>query len=188
VKALSARECVDWCLSRKVETLGAYQKPGFGGGKPHSFSIALPETARGRASLSVALFHDDQDHPIAFNGGLCWLHRWNIGSQDIEDIGMAIARSVRAGFSATVDMQDAPGFVFERSELMELRSLFVLNLLFEWDASFVDSRGEFIVSMSHDGVLYFVSRSQAEKDRLVRRYAESWDVIDRAAPRYLTDN
>jgi hypothetical protein len=71
---------------------------------------------------------------------------------------------------------------------VELRSLFVLNLLFEWDASFVDARGEFIVSASHDSILYFIGRSQAEKDRLVRSYAQHWDVIDEAAPRYLTGN
>lgn len=167
-----------------METVGAFQRPGFGG-KPHSFSIALPENARGRTSLSVALFHDAGDHPITFNGGLCWLHRWNIGSQDIEDVGMEIYRSVRMGFGIVADTRDAPGIDFERSELMQLRSLFLLSLIFEWDASFVDSRGEFIVSASHDSILYFISRSQAEKDRLVRRYAQYWDVIDEAAPRYL---
>lgn len=155
---------------------------------PHSFSIALPENARGRASLSVALFHDAQDHPITFNGGLCWLHRWDIGSQDIEDIGAEITRSVRRGFGAAADIRDAPGIVFERSELMNLRALFLLSLVFEWDASVVDAHGEFIVSASHDSILYVVSRSQAAKDRLVRRYTPHWDVVDGAAPRYLTGN
>jgi hypothetical protein len=132
----------------------------------------------------VALFHDAEDHPIAFHGGLCWFHRWDIGSQDTENIGMATMRWVRTGLGVSAEMRDEPGLIVEKSELAHLRSLFLLGLIFEWDVSFVDAHGEFIIAASHDSIAYVICRSQAEKDRLVRRYAPHWEVVDNAAPRY----
>jgi hypothetical protein len=133
----------------------------------------------------VALFHDAEDHPIEFRGGLCWFHRWDIGSQDTEDIGMAITRSLRTSFGVPANIRDAPGIAFERSEFEKLRALFLLGLIFEWDASFIDADGEFIAMATHDSLVYVLCRSKAEKDRLVGLYAPHWDIVDNASPRYL---
>jgi hypothetical protein len=186
MQMLSREECQRWCLARGVSVTGRVEKPSFSmSSKPNCFAIKVPDKGTSRASLSIAIFNDDPRHPIKFNGGLFWLHTWGFWSQDIDDMGVLTMHLMLDAFASSPDLKLYPGIVFDKTEWALLRVFFATNLIYEWDSSFVDSNGDYIVFSSHDGVLYIICRSADEKARLVGKYAPYWPVIDGRCPAHL---
>jgi hypothetical protein len=95
------------------------------------------------------MLNDDVEHPIPFNQALLWTHLWRIGSEELDQMGVAALEGMRGRPLAT-----HPGLLFEPTECSAAQASWAVTMIFEFDASLVLASGDFILYASHDSELY----------------------------------
>jgi len=105
---------------------------------------------------------------------LLWFAVWGIWNQVHERAGMYIIQQMRGACGERNPLIKTPGHLFQRSEATALQSFLILPVLFTWDAYLVPQNGEYFVFISHDEVIYVVSRSERIHDRLLESM-QSWN-------------
>ena len=170
MKLLTLDECASWCADVGLRVTRA-AKPVFSADAPACFSILFPERGRERGSLAVAMLNDDVENPIPFTQALLWTHLWEIGSEELDQMGVAALEGMRGRPLAT-----HPGLLFEPMECSAAQTSWAVTMIFEFDASLVLASGDFILYASHDSQLYVTCRSADLRDGIAREYAEFWPV------------
>ena len=171
MKPFTLQECVSWCEFAGIGVARATEPKPIFPASSACFSIAFPERARGRCSLAIALLNDDVDHPIRFTQALLWTHMWEIGSEELNQIGVAAIEGMRGS-----RLETHPGLAFEPTEYNAAQAIWAMTTIFEFDASVVLAGGDVILYASHDSQLYVACHSTALRDVLAREYAEFWPV------------
>ena len=186
MKIFRADECENWCSGIGIEVVAGVEKPRIvPASPPNCFSIKFPERGTDRISLTIALLNDAPGHAIYFDGGLLWFHRWDIWGENTEQMGKLTMELMRDAFIQPPDLRSHPGMLFQKSELVYLRSFYALGMIYEWDFSFIDHNSQFIILSSHDGVIYIICRTAEYKAALIEKYAPYWEVTGDDCPHYL---
>jgi hypothetical protein len=151
-------------------------------GHPIGVEIPAPTTTQRLLALGYVLLASAGEGEAEFPGGLLWLNEWDIWSESFERVGWRIAQRLR-GIAKVPSLRDAPAHLFGPDEFIDAQALLLLPMLFQWDAHFVPSSGEFFVYASHEERLLVVASNRVVCDRLFARFEEGdWNPRERPAP------
>jgi hypothetical protein len=143
MEALSAKEARLWCRGFNSLRLSSEDVLEYKGRRRHSFVVKFP--ARCREIVAVAhttlLFTDGRD----FEGGLGWLKRWDIGTNQITRVGWRTVEDIRRAHGCVESLEVAPAQAFRHDEFVELHAVLAQMMAYGWGGYFVPRvRGYFL--------------------------------------------
>lgn len=148
----SDEQAEHWCGQRGLGVIGAPSIRAFqrGDGAAHRFRVAIKGRAPDVVALAhVALMAEKEFVVAAFPGGLLWLRRWEIGSEEPDRVGYVLLGSVGGTVNRGQFADIGPAFLFERDEFAETLASLCVPMLFQWDADFIAASGRYRISVSH---------------------------------------
>jgi hypothetical protein len=168
MRLLSEAACRTWCSTRGLEVSERgylrYPVDPF-----HSLVITLPKMALEAVGLANVLSRDlDRTPP---RSSLLWLKGWDIWSEDYEEVGANLIRSMR--FDKAQLIKDLPGQEFEPAETLDLRTFLLVPIVFQWDAYLVPDHAGYVAFVCHDGFVNILTRTGAERERIFS-ILEAW--------------
>jgi hypothetical protein len=146
----------------------------------------MPECGRARTSLAFALFNDDSSVRLFKSREvLFWFHTWRIAGEEIDALGESLINRVRATYSEGAPPLDIhPGAVlWQRGPL---RELFALCSIYEFDASIVDADAQWLIYLSHDGVVYAATARDDQLLAAVQEYRSYWNLTEGGKPKHFS--
>lgn len=156
MKFLTADECKRWSAAHGF---GSAPSPTRSPSEPHEIMIPVaplwPRTTWFARFLSLSA--------IARGESLLWVTLWGVwpSSENLPLFGR-----VRDSFAEGRPLQDAPGHLFERSELDDLASFVQLCLICVWDFHVLPATTGVRAFASHDEFVHLYVRNPASLDEL----------------------
>lgn len=143
---------------------------------PYCLIFPLDDKPSGTIALTDYLVPTWEEVP--FTGALLWIREWGIWGDHAEKTGAIIIEKMRLAKGESEPLFQRPGHLFEREELFEMHSYFVLPLLWGWDAFLVPKNKDYFVFVSHDEVVEIVCRTPATFELLQKRLANWKPEVD----------
>lgn len=149
MRIVSEMECWDWLKAKfgmeRIEQgmHSAFPYRELKAVYPHCASYSLPIDTGKKTCIArelVALIG-------ASEPGLFWITDWSVFPSCQN---MALFEGYRKSLGETRSVGDAPGHVFDASDLKSIECLLDLALYFYWDASLFDGEGNIVLRTSHD--------------------------------------
>lgn len=166
---LTADEARSWCAQNLVQ-VGAHNSLSYAPGVSRQFDIVLPDMPSRLIALAYALAAYPEVEK--FRGCLLWITQWGIWSDDSERVAMRVFSGLRSSVTNTSLLQ-APAQTFAPTEFADAHAFLVHPLLFQWDAWMVPDSAEYLLHVSHDGVVRIKTKS-ADVFSAMLRYCEPW--------------
>lgn len=171
MKRLEDVQAEHWCAERGLRVQGqlASTRVAIAGDEIQQFRVYLtagPGYKMVSLAFTVLMGSATGDTTETFGGGLIWLQRWEIWSEDIDRVGYAFLGGLTSQPEAPLGGDISPAYEFEEGEFLTANAVLSLPLLFEWDAHFVPRSAQFIVFISHERHLDVFTRDQSEHQRL----------------------
>ena len=164
MKALTHEEARAWCEKRHVRVTRS-QYLYFDTPQRLCMAFELPEKPYQLVALANALLPYSESLP--FLGALLWIRQWGVWSELVERCGLRVMEVMRMIHGDGRPLQEAPGYLFDSQELIDLEVSFVQPMLVGWDAFLVPECGEYIVATSHDEVTCVLSRTPETHERML---------------------
>jgi hypothetical protein len=155
MKALRKEEVRAWCQHRSVQVTS--EDYLYFDQVRHCISVELPEKPYQLVALANAFLPYTETVP--FHGALLWIRQWGVWNKLVEQSGLRVMEVMRLIHGDTRPLQEAPGYLFDSRELIDLEVCFVQPLLIGWDAFLVPVSGDYIVATSHDETTCVLSRT-----------------------------
>jgi len=134
--------------------------------------IKVPKNTLQALALSYAILSREDDSE--FQGSLLWMTDWGFWSEELEQLGINIWKALRAYYGEKRELNETPGHLFHSKEFQEQHCLFSLPLIFQWDAYLIPEPGDYMLVLSHHGVISLVANTPKRLERL-ERYWSSWN-------------
>jgi hypothetical protein len=170
MKALTAEEARSWCEQRSV-IADSEGHLSFSNVR-RCISIDLPEKPYKLVALANFLLPYSTVDP--FRGALLWIRQWGVWDEFVERAGFRVMELLRCTHGETRSLGEAPGYLFEENELVDLQVALIQPLLIGWDAFLVPESGEYIVATSHDETTRITARTSAIHDKVLTDL-QSWN-------------
>lgn len=180
---LETIDCEKWCKDRGIDVFGSQLLSFTPPDQFYGIKVKIPSYVRDRLSIAYTLLA-----PIEEENGesLLWFRRWNIWSESSEHYAMKIWQALRTVNGEKRMFQETPGHVFSKANFIDLQAFFSIPILFRWDAYLVPSHGEHFVFLSHDEVIYVISKTFQIHEKLLE-YLKYWSP-ETGVPFYLQDS
>jgi hypothetical protein len=163
MKALKIEEIRTWCQHRAVK-ITSDDFLYFDARERHCIAIELPEKPYQLVALANALLPYTQSVP--FQGALLWIRQWGVWNELVERAGFRVMEITRRVHGDTSTLEEAPGYLFDAEELIDLQVCCIQPLLIGWDAFLIPESGEYVVATSHDETTYVLSGTAQTHKRI----------------------
>jgi hypothetical protein len=164
MKALKKQEARTWCDHKSVRvSSGDYLY--FDMGDRHCIAIDLPGKPYQLVALANAL-HPYSDS-VPFQGALLWIRQWGVWNELVERSGIRVMESMRLVHGDTTPLEEAPGYLFDAQELIDLQVCLLQPLLIGWDAFLIPESGDYLVATSHDETTCVLARTKQTHERML---------------------
>ena len=134
--------------------------------------IKVPNSTLQALAFSYGIL--TRDDSSEFQGSLLWMTDWGFWSEEIEELGVNIWKALRAYYGEKRELNEAPGHVLHVNEFQEQHCLFSLPVIFQWDAYLIPEPGDYMLVLSHHGVISLAANTLKRLERL-ERYWSSWN-------------
>ena len=179
MRLVSKPDCLNWCRQREI-SISEYDHLYYERVPIHSLVFDLPSRSLEIIGLSNVLSRNLEGD--SYSGSLVWLRDWDIWSEDYEEVGCRLASRLFSDPRRPTRFPDAPGQVFDSTELLDQRVALIVPMLFQWDAYLVPGHGKYVVFVSHDEYVDVVAKTANELDRLFQEL-HAWNPTKKASPR-----
>jgi hypothetical protein len=155
MKSLTKEQAESWCKARflAVTNDGYLYFPD----SRRCIAIDLPEKPYELVALANALLPYSEAAP--FRGALLWIRQWGVWNELVERAGFRVMEIMRRVHNDTRRPEEAPGYLFDAQELVDLQVGLIQPLLIGWDAFMVPESGDYIVATSHDETTCVLART-----------------------------
>lgn len=155
MKSLRKEEVSTWCQQKSVSVT----KDGYlyFSGSRHCLAIEPPDKPYELVALANALLPYSETAP--FRGALLWIRQWGVWNELVERAGLRVMEMMRRVSGDTMRLEEAPGYLFDARELVDLEVGLIQPLLIGWDAFMVPETGDYIVATSHDETTCVLART-----------------------------
>jgi hypothetical protein len=163
MNALTKEQAISWCRQRSVAITGDNYL--YFPESRRCIAIELPAKPYELVSLANSLLPYDTEVP--FQGALLWIRQWGVWNELVERSGLRVMEVIRRMHGSTIPLEEAPGYLFESQELIDLQVCLIQPLLIGWDAFMIPESADYIVATSHDEVTCVMSRTPQTHGRLL---------------------
>ncbi|HTV58668.1 MAG TPA: hypothetical protein VMJ93_07330 [Verrucomicrobiae bacterium] len=155
MKSLRKEEASAWCQQKSIAvTKDEYL---YFSGSRHCLAIELPDKPYELVALANALLPYSETVP--FRGALLWIRQWGVWNELVERAGFRIMEVMRSVHGDARRLEEAPGYLFDAQELVDLQVCLIQPLLIGWDAFMVPESGDYVVATSHDETTCVLART-----------------------------
>jgi hypothetical protein len=163
MKALTREQAQSWCQRKSV----IVNSEGYLYFSQNRLCIAvdLPEKPYQVVALANHLLPYSSSVP--FKGALLWIRQWGVWNELVERAGFRVMEVMRRVNGETRSMEEAPGYLFDEQELIDLQVCLIQPLLVGWDAFLIPESGDCVVATSHDGTTSILSRTPQIHERIL---------------------
>ncbi len=154
MKGVTGEEARGWCLQAGLN-VNDDNILGYGASGKGRFFISAPEEHRRIIVLARALLTFGGE--ASFQGGMLWLHRWDIGSPQLVRVGWEIVEDLRRARGELRSLDVAPAQLFRRDELVLLHAFLLQAIAFGWVTDYVPASGAFFVHFKDNRQLCFTA-------------------------------
>ena len=102
-----------------------------------------------------------------FRGALLWIRQWGVWNELVERVGSRVMEMIRRASGDARSPEEAPGYLFDSQELVDLQVGLIQPLLIGWDAFMVPESGDYIVATSHDETTCVLARTPQIQERML---------------------
>jgi len=163
MKALTREQVVSWC-ERKSVAVSKDGHPYFSESR-RSIAVELPEKPYQLVALTNALL--PYSNAVPFKGALLWVRLWGVWNEVVERVGFRVMEIMRNLHGDTAPLEQAPGYLFEEQELVDLQVCLLQPLLVGWDAFLVPESADYIVATSHDETTCVIARTHGVHESIL---------------------
>jgi hypothetical protein len=156
MKALTKEQVRSWCTARYVNVTNDNYL--YFPRNRHCIALELPDKPYELVALANALLPYSESAP--FQGALLWIREWGVWNGLVERVGFRVLEIMRRMHGDTRRPEEAPGYLFDAQELVDLQTCLVQPLLIGWDAFMVPESGDYIIATSHDETTCVLARTQ----------------------------
>jgi hypothetical protein len=153
-----------WCQRRSIRVTSSGHLY-FDAHERRCIAIELPEKPYQLVALGNALLPYAESVP--FQGALLWIRQWGVWNELVERAGLRVMEIVRGIHGDSTPLEEAPGYLFDAQELIDLQVCLIQPLLIGWDAFLVPESGDYIVATSHDETTCVLSRTAQTHERIL---------------------
>ncbi len=171
MKALSKQEARAWCEARSIRVT-ANDFLYYDLARRDCIVMELPERAYQVPTLANALLPYGEESP--FRGALLWIRSWGVWTEHSERAGLRIVERIRFAGGETRSLDEAPGTLFDATELVDLHACFIQPLLMGWDAFLIPLTGDYFIATSHDEITCVVARTRELHVKLFQQL-QNWN-------------
>ena len=164
MEALTSEQARRWCsqgfgLRITSENLLRYKTRG-----RYGFMVRLPVEFRRLAVLSYDLLSFTGGHE--FEGGLLWLHRWEVGVNRIIKVGWKTLEEFRRAHGSAQSLEVAPAQGFRSDEFVDMQAFLLYTMAYEWSAYLLPRNGDFFLDIRGSGRLFCTAKSVDVREKL----------------------
>jgi hypothetical protein len=168
---LNTENCLKFCKDHSIEILdGKFLRFA---DQSCAIEVLIPKLTLKAMTFAYSLLKYDEEEK-KFQGALLWFKDWDIWGESVEEPAMKLWQSIRLAHGEKAPFIEKPGHLFGAEEFLDMHALFSLPLLFGWDMYLIPDHGDYFIFVSHDEVLYIVTRTDQIKDKFLA-YLEHWD-------------
>jgi len=155
MKSMTGEQALSWCQARAVAaTKDSYL---YFSETRRCITVELPEKPYELVALANSLLPYSEAAP--FRGALLWIKQWGVWNELVERAGFRVMQVMRSIHGDSKPMEEAPGYLFDERELVDLQVCLIQPLLIGWDAFLIPKSGDYIVATSHDELTCIMSRT-----------------------------
>lgn len=155
MKALTKEQVESWCKTRSVAVTSDNYL--YFPESRRCIAIELPEKPYELVALANALL--PYSAAVPFQGALLWVRQWGVWNELVERAGFRVLEMMRRLQGDTRPPEEAPGYLFDAHELVDLQVCLIQPLLIGWDAFMVPESGDYVVATSHDETTSVLART-----------------------------
>ncbi|HUY15518.1 MAG TPA: hypothetical protein VMX16_18090 [Terriglobia bacterium] len=170
MKALTKEQAQSWCKARSLTVTGDDYL--YFPESRRCIAIELPTKPYELVALANALLPYSEASP--FQGALLWIRQWGVWNELVERAGFRVMEIMRRLHGDARRPEEAPGYLFDAQELVDLQVCLIQPLLIGWDAFMVPESGDYIVATSHDETTCVLARTPQIHERMLAEL-QSWN-------------
>lgn len=170
MKALTADDVYAWCGARSVAV--SSDNYLYFELNRQCIAVDLPKKPYEVVALVNELLPYTVNNP--FEGALLWLREWGIWSELVERAGFRVMELLRRADGVIRSPEEAPRYLFDALELVDLQVGLLQPVLIGWDAFMVPDSGDYIVATSHDETTCILTRTLQLHEKLLADL-KSWN-------------
>ncbi len=155
MKALTKEQAQTWCKARSLAVTGDDYL--YFPQSRRCIAIELPTKPYELVALANALLPYSESVP--FQGALLWVRQWGVWNELVERAGFRVMEIMRRLHGDARRPEEAPGYLFDAQELVDLQVCLIQPLLIGWDAFMIPESGDYIVATSHDETTCVLART-----------------------------
>ena len=173
MQALTAKEARKYCMqdaaALRVADVGLLR---YEGPKEYAFVIKTPLEHRMMVALAltILLYPDVR----SFEGGLLWLTRWQVGTNQMVRPGWRIIEDMRRAHGELRSLDIAPAQYFRHDEFVELHAFLIETMAYGWAAYFVVA--DFFINFQESGKIRCVAKKSDTLDKLFSSL-QNWNPV-----------
>jgi hypothetical protein len=163
MQGLTVKEARKYCMQSavalRVADLGSLF---YDGPEEYAFVIETPEEHRMMVTLALAIL--SYPNVGSFEGGLLWLTRWQIGTNQMVRPGWRIIEDMRRAHGELRSLDIAPAQYFRHDEFVELHAFLIETMAYGWAGFFVAAG--FFINFQESGKIRCVATDVETLDKL----------------------
>jgi hypothetical protein len=163
LNSLTKEQSIAWCEQRAISV--SKDKHLYFPESRRCIAIELPEKPFQLVSLANSLL--PYSETVAFRGALLWIRQWGVWSELVERAGYRVLEVMRRVHGDAKTPEEAPGYVFDSQELVDLQVCLIQPMLIGWDAFLVPDSGDYVVATSHDETTFVLTRAPEVHEKLL---------------------
>jgi hypothetical protein len=173
MKSLRQQQVLSWCQQRSVAV--SEDNYLYFPGSRLCAAIELPEKPFQLVAFANSLL--PYSDALPFQGALLWIRQWGVWNEQVERAGLRVMEVMRKIHDDSTSLDESPGYLFDRGELVDLQVCLIQPLLVGWDAFLIPESGEYVVATSHDETTCVLSRSPGVHERILAEL-QPWSPRD----------
>ena len=163
MQALTAKEARKYCNQDAVGICVAGAESLYYDG-PEEYAFVIKTPAEHRMMVALALVILSYPDVRSFEGGLLWLTRWQIGTNQMVRPGWRIIEDMRRAHGEVRSLDLAPAQYFRHDEFVELHAFLIETMAYGWAAFLVVA--DFFINFQESGQIRCVAKKSDTLDKL----------------------
>jgi hypothetical protein len=135
------------------------------------FMIRIPAEFRRMAVLCHDLLTFTGGHE--FEGGLMWLHLWDVGVNRIVRVGWQTLEDLRRAHGCVQSLEIAPAQLFRSDEFVGMHAFLLYTMAYEWSGIMLPRNGGFFLDIRASSRFFCWAESEDVEEKLLE-HLKGW--------------
>ena len=144
----------------------------------HCFEIEIDVNLKSSEVIPLVDYLLPTWEDFSFSGGLFIVRKRGIWGDYSEKVAERLYKKITRTSTDSLLFADSECQLLDSNEVYDMHTLFLIPLLFGWDAFVVPLEKDYFVFVCHDGLVSIVCKTEIEKQQVARRISDWSPELD----------